>query len=162
MICDMSIPESFLCQFLDLSQSLIFLHLGLIQNSLFWFSWDWSQNHFFDSSWTYPYVLVLLVLGLIPESNFREFWDFSQSYKKKPIGSNPRYYLYKTLGLIPKPSFLHIWISPRYSLYMTLGLIPMSHFLTARTDPNVTFGLCSKTRKYHKYCWSKSTIKGVL
>ena len=74
MIHDMSIPESFLCQFLDLSQSLIFLHLGLIQNSLFWFSWDWSQNHFFDSSWTYPYVLVLLVLGLIPESNFKEFW----------------------------------------------------------------------------------------
>ena len=82
LLCDMSIPESFHCQFLDLSQSLIFLHLGLIQNSLFWFSWDWSQNQFFDSSWTYPYVLVFLVLGLIPESNFKEFWELSQSCKK--------------------------------------------------------------------------------
>ena len=57
--------------------------------------------------------------------------------------------MYMTLGLIPKPSFLHIEINPRYILYMTLGLIPMSHFLTARTDPNVTFGLCSQASLIH-------------
>ena len=74
MICDMSIPESFLCQFLDLSQSLIFIAVGIDPKLPFLVQLELIPESFF-SSWTYPYVLVLLVLGLVPESNFREFWD---------------------------------------------------------------------------------------
>ena len=78
MIHVMSILESFPCW----SQSLIFITVVIDPKLTFLVQLGLIPESFFDSSWTYPYVLVLLVLGLIPESNFKEFWDLSQSYKK--------------------------------------------------------------------------------
>ena len=72
---------------------LFLVQMGLIQNSLFWFSWDWSKNYLFHSSGTYPYILILLLLGLIQEPFLHNC-------------INPRYILYMTLGQTTISHFL--------------------------------------------------------
>ena len=58
--------------------------------------------------------------------------------------------------------------NPRDFLYMTLGQIPMSNFFTARTDPNVTFGLRSNSLNlwrnilHRSDIWSLYAILGLI
>ena len=81
-------------------------------------------------------------------SNLKEFWDLSQKFNT--------YWL----GTIPDNTCTRHWEWSQILLFFTFGSIPdtsctwqipISQFLTARTDPNVIFGLCSITCLIHTF-----------